>query len=161
MKPWLLAMAAASLFAQNAGLEAWTGTVTGAGRREITIKTRAGVRARFHTAASPEARVGEQVRVMCDCADGKRTAVKVSREVKLSGVVAEVNPSEMVVESRTGRRRCQWSKAALGVSARHLRPGLRVHVVGWDVDGAVEATRVAVYETDIPAGTGFLPGRRR
>jgi hypothetical protein len=159
MKPWLLAIAAVSLVAQDAALEPWTGTVADVGQREIALRTRAGVM-RFHTDAAPDVRRGEQVRVMCDCAGGKRTAVKVSRQVTVSGVVAELSPDEMVVESRAGRSACRWARAAIGVSARHLKPGLRVHVVGWDADGAVEATRIAVYETDVPAQT-FLPGRRR
>jgi hypothetical protein len=83
-----------------------------------------------------------------------------TRRVTVSGLVEKLGEEEMQVRTAQGRIVRFSPETKFGAGGSQLAAGRRVHVVGWDLgEGVIEATRVAVCETDISALT-FAPEKR-
>jgi hypothetical protein len=155
--------------------ETLTGTIEKIGKNQLQIRNQDGLvtvqtdekttvrkTKTFHD-LSPLA-AGDEVRVTY-YGEGTFTAVNISVRVTLSGVITESNPSHiMVVPASTDQKGGTFvflhPDTKFGTDRKYLTIGRRVHVVGWDVsDQVVDADRVAIYESDLPARTA--PSRPR
>ncbi len=106
--------------------------------------------------------IGDEVRVNY-YGEQQLTAVDISAKIEVSGIITEAGAGRMVImpgstaaaEAPDKKKIFVFLSRAtkFGTSRRsQLAPGRRVHVVGWDAgDGVVDAERVAIYETDLPA----------
>ncbi len=78
--------------------------------------------------------------------------------VDFSGIIKTVKRSCFVVSTRHSKQneRVCYSPAdtVFGTSSKDLAPGREVHVVGRRAkEGYIRATHIAVYNTDLPAGS--------
>jgi len=106
--------------------------------------------------------VGDEIRVSYYGDDTKMTAVVVSANMTIRGVVFDSGPTRITVSihhaTEPGSPDCQdqifvflHPDTTLGVSRKQLTAGRSVQVQGWDVgDGVMEATHIAVYNSDVP-----------
>ncbi len=106
-------------------------------------------------------KVGDEVRVNY-YGDQDLTAVDVSAKVEISGTITEASSGRLLILPASSRAQSASAKKPVfvylgrttkfGTSRNQVAVGRNVHVVGWDAgDGVVDAEKVAVYETDIPA----------
>jgi hypothetical protein len=106
--------------------------------------------------------IGDEVRVTY-YGEGALTAVNVSAQVTLSGVITESSPAHLtVVPNSTPDATASDGKAAVfvflshttqfGASRNQVTAGRKVHIVGWDSgNGVIEAEKVAIDDADQPA----------
>ena len=148
------------------------GTISKLARNQISVKTTTGffvIPADDMTEVVKEKnyrdlsllRVGDEISVHCRNPAGKPIAAKIwATVVTFSATVRYVNDDEIEVltiptadypreEHRIVRIHAD---TAFGTSRKDLSVGQRVQVVGLDVgDGAVDAARIALYNTYVPA----------
>jgi len=140
---------------------------------EITVKTLRGsstihadgrtetVKDKTYRDLSP-LRSGDEISVRCQPdGSGKLQAVKIwARVVAFSATVRYVNDDEIEVvtipDSDYGREEHRivhlYPDTVFGTSRNDLSVGQRVRIVGLDVgNGVVDGSRVALYNTDVPA----------
>jgi len=109
-------------------------------------------------------KVGDEVSVHCHNPTGKPVAVKVfANVITFSATVRHVADDEIEVltipsadyareEHRIVRL---YPDTAFGTSRNDLTVGQNVRIVGLDVgDGVVDASRIAIYNMDIPVNKG-------
>jgi hypothetical protein len=172
MKPALLILTLGSLsaFGQQSTVIGSIDRMTGS---EITVKTLRGsftihaddrtetVKDQPYRDLSP-LRAGDEISVRCQPdGSGKLVAVKIwARVITFSATVRYVNDDEVEVvtipNSDYGREEHRivhlYPDTVFGTSRKDLSVGQRVRIVGLDVaNGAVDASRVALYNTDLPA----------
>jgi Domain of unknown function (DUF5666) len=109
-------------------------------------------------------KVGDEVSVHCRNPTGKPVAVKVfANVITFSATVRHVADDEIEVltipnadYAREERKILRlYADTAFGTSRRDLTVGQDVRIVGLDVgNGAVDASRVALYNTDVPVNKG-------
>src|SRR5262245_5832237 len=112
-------------------------------------------------------RVGDEISARCQPnASAKPRAVRISAKVlTLSAPVKRINGDEIEVvtipnaDYRREEHRLVhlYPDTAFGTARNHLALGEQLRVVGLDVgNGAVDASRVAVYNTDLPSDRPLL-----
>jgi hypothetical protein len=109
-------------------------------------------------------KVGDEVSVHCHNPTGKPVAVKVfAKIITFSATVRYVNGDDIEVltipnadYAREEHRLVHlYPDTVFGASRKELSVGQDIRVVGLDVgNGAVDASRVALYNTDIPINKG-------
>jgi hypothetical protein len=147
--------------------ETLTGTIEKIGKNQLQIRNQGGLvtvqtdekTTVRKTRASHDLSLlaaGDEVRVTC-YGEGTLTAVNISARATLSGVVTESSSSHItVIPASTDRKAGTFvflhPDTKFGTDRKYLTIGRRVHIVAWDVsDQVVDADRVAIYETDLPA----------
>lgn len=155
-----------------------TGTIAKIGKDELELKSADGLFTlrvdekttvrkvkTFHDLSSLA--MGDEVRVSY-YGEGTLTAVNISAKVALAGVITEAGPSRIIVlPTPTSSATPPDRKAVFvflnrgtkfGTSRSQLTVGRRVNLVGWDAgDGVVDAEKVAIYDTDLPARPPAAP----
>ena len=106
-------------------------------------------------------RVGDEISVHCRNPAGKPIAAKIwANVVTFSATVKYINGDEIEVVTIPNADYAKeehrivhlHAHTAFGTSRKDLSVGRDVRIVGLDVgDGAVDAARVALYNTDVPA----------
>jgi hypothetical protein len=104
--------------------------------------------------------LGDEVSVHCDASSGKRLAVKIwANVVTFAATIHSVNGDdiEVVTNANSDSRREErkiihlYPDTALSTDRKNLMADQDVWVVGLDVgNGAVDAARIALYNTDLP-----------
>src|SRR5262249_17974684 len=101
-------------------------------------------------------KVSDEISVRCTPdAAGQLVALKIwAGVVQLTGTVKELRGEEIEIQTAPGdeRRTVYLSPdTAFGANRADLAPGKQVRIVGLDIgNGAVEASRVALFNTDLP-----------
>jgi hypothetical protein len=141
------------------------GTVNKLAHKQISVKTPRGL---FLIATDTDdnsrtpLKVGDEISVRCKPdAAGKPVAVKIwANIVTFSAIVRYVDGDDIEVltipnadyPKEEHRVVHLQADTAFGTSRKDLTVGQRVRIVGLDVgDGAVDAARIAIYNTDMPA----------
>ncbi len=157
----LFVLLPASLFAQGSGPVRLVGVVDAVSGAEIRLKSGAGAvsfltdrKTQFVKGKSP-LKPGVEISAACDTnSSGKLVATGIwTSVVSFSGTVVRVNPPEALVSSpRLGNLTVRFYPGTMSfTSPARLKEGEQVYVVGIDVgDAAVDAVRIAVYDTDAP-----------
>ena len=144
------------------------GTVVSIDKNQLRVKSSAGevqlqadektsvIKAKVSHDLSPLA-VGDVVKVNFHGESPEPlVAVNIVAQVTMSGVIKESAPLRLTVapDAKTGgtsRIVFLSPDTKYGTSKKDLTVGRKVQVTGWDVgDGAVDAEKVAIYNTDLP-----------
>jgi hypothetical protein len=105
-------------------------------------------------------KVGDEISIRCQPdASGKLVAKIIwANVVDFAGTVKEMRSEEIEIVTRSGDERKIihiYPDTGFGTSRKDLTVGQDVRIVGLDVgDGAVDASRVAVYNLDVPVNKG-------
>jgi Domain of unknown function (DUF5666) len=105
-------------------------------------------------------KVGDEISVRCKPdAQGKLVAINVwANVVNFVGTVQDVRGEEIEVVTNSGNERKVvrlYPDTAFSTSRKDLSVGQDVRIVGLDVgNGAIDASRVALYNTDVPLNKG-------
>ncbi len=151
-----------------------TGVIEKISPDQLQLKTASGTATVFtddHTkiwkSATPHAAaklaIGDEIRVnYYGDPTSKMTAVIVSTNMTIRGVVAQANGTRLSVRihhaTEPGQPDCEdqifvflHPETTLGTSRKEITVGRNVQVKGWDVgDGVMEASHIAVYNTGVP-----------
>jgi ABC-type glutathione transport system ATPase component len=105
-------------------------------------------------------RVGDEVSVYCDAGSGKRSAIKIwATVVTFAATIHYINGDDIEVltsansDSHREERKIVhlYPDTALSTHRNNLVEDQDIRVVGLDVgNGAVDAARIALYNTDLP-----------
>ena len=152
-----------------------TGAIEKIGQDQLQLKTSTGsvtVLTDSHTKiwksevphAQKKLAVGDEIRVnYYGDLSSKITAVVISASVTLRGLVLDTGTTRLTVRiqhpTKPGSPDCEdkifvfvHPTTALGAGRKELAAGRYVQIIGWDVgDGVVEASHIAVYNSDVPA----------
>jgi hypothetical protein len=171
MKPILLILAILTFGSAAAEESTIIGTVLKVTGNSISVKTPRGgflipaddktevVKEKTYQDLSP-LKVGDEVSVHCRNPTGKPVAMKIfANVITFSATVRYVNGDDIEVltipnadyPKEEHRLVHIHADTAFGTSRRDLAVGQDVRIVGLDVgNGAVDASRVALYNTDVP-----------
>jgi len=152
-----------------ASADTLVGTVVSIDKNQLRVKSSAGevqlqadektsvIKAKVSHDLSPLA-VGDVVKVNFHGESPEPlVAVNIVAEVAVSGVIKESAPLRITIvpDSKTGgvsRTVFLSPDTKYGTRKADLTVGRKVQVTGWDVgDGAVDAEKIAIYNTDLPA----------
>jgi hypothetical protein len=174
---WVLLIVAIFAFGSAVAADESTiiGTIYNLARNQVSVKTARGsfmnpaddrtvtVKDKSYPGLS-SLNVGDEVSIRCQTSTGKRIAVKVfANIITFSGTVRHVGDQEIEVltipnadYSREEHRLVHlYPDTVFGASRKELSVGQDVRVVGLDVgNGAVDASRVAIYNMDVPVKKG-------
>ena len=144
------------------------GTIDRLARSDISVKTQRGsfrivgdsttevVKDKSYHDFSP-LKVGDEVSVRCQPGgSGKLVATRIwAKVVSFAGTVKDVRGEEIEVITNSGDERRIvriYPDTVFGTNRDDVTAGKQVRITGLDVgSGAVDATRVALYNTDVPA----------
>jgi len=147
------------------------GTVDKIAHNQVTVKTARGyfpistdnktevVKDETYHDLSP-LKVSEEIGVRCQPdASGKLVATKIwANVVNFSGTVKDVRDEEIEVVSHSGDERkivLFYPDTVFGTNRSDVTAGKQVRIVGLDIgNGAVDAARVALYDTYTPTDRG-------
>jgi hypothetical protein len=167
MKLALLILTLGSLVAAVEEQFTFIGAIDKLGRNEIIIKTPRGpfkiyadnktevAKDKAYSDFSP-LKAGDEISVRCrPDGSGKLVALKVfAKAVNFPGTVKDVRGEEIEVVTGTGDEHKivrLYPDTVFGTNRSDLTPAKQIRVVGLDIgDGKVDASRVALYNTDVP-----------
>ena len=160
MKVRVAVVALASLAAWAQSPKTTIGTLERASQNEIRVKAgQQPVTFRLNPKISPPAvKTGAEISVhWVESASGELIAQSVSaRQITFSASITKSDPanSEILASPKAGGSRLVrcFPATVFSASPRHLSVGQEIMVVGLEwPDGTVDATRIAIYNTDLPA----------